>query len=48
MQLSQDATFVEQINNAGSNVAFRGQDAYLAYLTNLSETVDRLAEVLAP
>lgn len=48
MELSQEETFVEQINNAGSTVAFRGQDAYTTYLTNLSETVDRLAEVIAP
>lgn len=47
-ELSQDPAFVEQINNAGSSVAFRGQDDYVTYLSNLSETVERLAEVLAP
>lgn len=48
MELSQDPTFVEQINNAGADVAFRGREAYSAYLANLAETVERLAEVIAP
>jgi tripartite-type tricarboxylate transporter receptor subunit TctC len=48
MELSQDPTFIEQINNAGADVAFRGREAYSAYLANLAETVDRLAEVIAP
>jgi len=48
MELSQDEAFIEQINNAGSDVAFRGQDDYVTYLGNLSETVERLAGVLAP
>jgi tripartite-type tricarboxylate transporter receptor subunit TctC len=48
MELSKDAAYIEQINNAGSDVAFRGQADYVAYLGNLSETVERLAEVLAP
>jgi len=47
-ELSKDETFVEQVNNAGAEVQFRGQDEYTAYLGKLSETVDRLAEVLAP
>jgi hypothetical protein len=46
--LSQDPAFIEQINNAGADVAFRGREAYSAYLANLAETVDRLAEVIAP
>lgn len=48
MELSQDPTFVEQINNAGADVAFRGREAYSAYLANLAATVERLAEVIAP
>lgn len=48
MELSEDPTFIEQINNAGAEVAFRGQDGYTAYLSNLSASVDRLAEVIAP
>ena len=47
-ELAKDETFVQQVNNAGAEVQFRGQDDYVAYLTKLSETVDRLAEVLAP
>ncbi|SIS94866.1 Tripartite-type tricarboxylate transporter, receptor component TctC [Roseivivax lentus] len=47
-ELSQDATFIEQVNNAGAEVQFRGQEGYGAYLTRLDETVNRLAEVLAP
>ncbi|MBY6201736.1 tripartite tricarboxylate transporter substrate binding protein [Maritalea mobilis] len=48
MELSQDEAFIEQINNAGADVAFRGREAYSAYLANLAATVDRLAEVIAP
>ncbi len=48
MELSQDATFIEQINNAGASVAFRGREDYTTYLSNLSDTVERLAEVIAP
>ncbi|SFP41604.1 Bug family tripartite tricarboxylate transporter substrate binding protein [Tranquillimonas alkanivorans] len=47
-QLSEDEAFVEQVNNAGAEVQFRGQEEYTEYLQNLSETVDRLAAVLAP
>ncbi len=47
-ELATDETFVKQVNNAGAEVQFRGQDDYVAYLSKLSETVDRLAEVLAP
>lgn len=46
--LSNDPTFIEQVNNAGADVAFRGQDGYTAYLSNLAASVDRLAEVIAP
>jgi tripartite-type tricarboxylate transporter receptor subunit TctC len=47
-ELSQDPTFIEQINNAGADVLFRGREGYTAYLSSLSATVDRLAEVIAP
>lgn len=46
--LSNDPAFIEQVNNAGADVAFRGQDGYTAYLSNLAASVDRLAEVIAP
>ena len=46
--LSQDAAFVTQVNNAGAEVDYRGRDGYRAYLGSLAETVERLAEVLAP
>lgn len=47
-ELAQDADFIEQVNNAGAEVQFRGQENYATYLGNLSETVERLAAVLAP
>lgn len=47
-ELSQDETYIEQTNNAGASVEFRGQDAYSAYLADLDETVKSLSEVLAP
>jgi tripartite-type tricarboxylate transporter receptor subunit TctC len=47
-ELSKDPGFIEQINNAGAEVAFRGQDGYTTYLSNLSASVERLAEVIAP
>lgn len=47
-QLSQDETFIQQINNVGAEVMFRGREDYIAYLDNLSETVARLSEVIAP
>jgi tripartite-type tricarboxylate transporter receptor subunit TctC len=47
-ELSQDPAYVEQINNAGADVAFRGREAYTAYLSTLATTVERLAEVIAP
>ena len=47
-QLAQDPTYIEQTNNAGAMVDFRGQDAYRTYLSNLDATVQSLAEVLAP
>ncbi len=46
--LSNDPSFIEQINNAGAEVAFRGQDGYTTYLSNLATSVDRLADVIAP
>lgn len=48
MDLSTDATFVQQINNAGADVAFRGREGYSAYLGTLGQTVERLSEVIAP
>jgi tripartite-type tricarboxylate transporter receptor subunit TctC len=47
-ELAMDPTYVEQTNNAGADVDFRGQDAYRTYLTNLNGTVKSLASVLAP
>lgn len=47
-QLSQDETFIQQINNSGADVLFRGREGYFAYLDNLSATVERLSEVIAP
>lgn len=47
-ELAEDEDFIEQVNNAGAEVQFRGQEDYAAYLENLSDTVDRLAGVLAP
>ncbi|WP_343501889.1 tripartite tricarboxylate transporter substrate binding protein [Alloyangia pacifica] len=46
--LSKDETYIEQTNNAGASVMFRGQEGYRAYLAKLDETVKSLAEVLAP
>lgn len=47
-QLSQDETFIQQINNSGADVLFRGREDYFAYLDTLSATVERLSEVIAP
>lgn len=47
-QLAADETFVTQVNNAGGEVNFRGQEAYAAYLGNLTETINRLSAKLAP
>ncbi|WP_417599838.1 Bug family tripartite tricarboxylate transporter substrate binding protein [Pararhodobacter oceanensis] len=46
--LANDPTYIEQTENAGASVMFRGQDAYRAYLSNLDRTVQSLSEVLAP
>ncbi|MFT6223824.1 MAG: tripartite-type tricarboxylate transporter receptor subunit TctC [Paracoccaceae bacterium] len=46
--MAQDATYIEQTNNAGADVDFRGQAAYSAYLGNLDATVKSLSAVLAP
>lgn len=46
--LSQNEAFITQVNNAGAEVDFRGREGYRAYLSSLGETVERLAEVLAP
>mgnify|MGYP003669372405 CR=1 FL=1 len=45
--LSKDETYIEQTNNAGASVMFRGQDGYRAYLEKLDATVTSLSEVLA-
>ena len=47
-KLAVDPTYVEQTNNAGADVDFRGQDVYRTYLTKLDKTVKSLASVLAP
>lgn len=47
-ELSKDETYIEQTNNAGASVMFRGQEGYRAYLAKLDETVKSLAGVLAP
>ncbi|MCA0922522.1 Bug family tripartite tricarboxylate transporter substrate binding protein [Pseudooceanicola nanhaiensis] len=47
-ELSKDATYIEQTNNAGAEVMFRGQEGYATYLSKLDETVKSLSEVLAP
>lgn len=46
--LSKDPDFVTQINNAGAEVDFRGQEAYTTYLSKLETTVSRLSGALAP
>ena len=47
-EMAQDPTYIEQTNNAGADVGFRGQEDYRAYLTKLDETVKSLSSVLAP
>ncbi|WP_119167918.1 Bug family tripartite tricarboxylate transporter substrate binding protein [Algihabitans albus] len=47
-QLASDQSFIEQMNNVGSEVGFRGQADYADYLTDLTETVQRLSTRLAP
>lgn len=47
-ELAADESFVEQVNNVGAEVDFRGQEGYAAYLSKLEATVERLAERLAP
>ncbi|MEM8957804.1 MAG: tripartite tricarboxylate transporter substrate binding protein [Pseudomonadota bacterium] len=46
--LSEDPTYIEQTNNAGADVLFRGQEDYRTYLSNLNDTVVSLSAVLAP
>ncbi len=46
--LSKDPTYIEQTNNAGADVLFRGQEGYRTYLSKLDETVKALSAVLAP
>lgn len=45
-KLSQDETYIEQTNNAGSQVTFMGQEEYRAYLAKLDATVKSLASVV--
>ena len=47
-EMAQDPTYIEQTNNAGADVGFRGQEDYRAYLGKLDETVKSLSSVLAP
>ncbi|KAJ29210.1 tripartite tricarboxylate transporter substrate binding protein [Sulfitobacter pontiacus] len=47
-EMAQDPTYIEQTNNAGADVGFRGQEDYRAYLSKLDETVKSLSSVLAP
>ncbi|PQO24874.1 tripartite tricarboxylate transporter substrate binding protein [Rhodobacteraceae bacterium WD3A24] len=46
-ELAADEDFVQQVNNAGAEVSFRGQEDYVTYLTGLTETVERLSSALA-
>ncbi|GAB4394085.1 MAG: tripartite tricarboxylate transporter substrate binding protein BugD [Kiloniellaceae bacterium] len=43
-----DPTFVQQVNNAGGEVNFRGQEGYRAYLESLQKAIDKLASRLNP
>jgi tripartite-type tricarboxylate transporter receptor subunit TctC len=45
-QLSEDEQYVEQTNNAGAAVDFRGQEEYRQYLENLDATIQRLSSKL--
>src|SRR5690606_4128893 len=47
-QLSKNPDYIEQTNNLGADVLFRGQEEYRTYLSDLDETVKSLSEVLAP
>lgn len=47
-QLATDDTFVKQVNNAGGEVNFRGQEAYTTYLQGLQKAIDKLAGKLQP
>lgn len=47
-ELAADSAFREQMTNVGSEIGFRGQADYAAYLTALTETVQRLSSRLAP
>lgn len=46
-QLSEDEAFIEQIDNLGAKVDFRGQEDYTEYLQNLDANIERLAGRLA-
>ncbi len=45
-ELQHDESFVESINNAGSEVVYRGREEYAEYLEDLDATVERLADHL--
>jgi tripartite-type tricarboxylate transporter receptor subunit TctC len=45
-ETAQDEEFVQQINNAGAEVDFRGEEAYRQYLENLDATILRLVSRL--
>lgn len=47
-ELSKNPDYIEQTNNLGADVLFRGQEEYRTYLSDLDETVKSLSEVLAP
>jgi tripartite-type tricarboxylate transporter receptor subunit TctC len=47
-KLAADDTFVKQVNNAGGEVNFRGQEAYTTYLQSLQAAIDKLAGKLQP
>ncbi|MBJ3778789.1 Bug family tripartite tricarboxylate transporter substrate binding protein [Acuticoccus mangrovi] len=45
-ELSEDETFVEQLNNAGAEADFRGHEAYTKYLESLDTAIERLSDKL--
>jgi tripartite-type tricarboxylate transporter receptor subunit TctC len=47
-KLAADETFVKQVNNAGGEVNFRGQDSYRTYLESLQKAIDKLSSRLSP
>lgn len=47
-ELASDDTFLKQVNNAGAEVNFRGQEAYENYLEGLQTAIDKLSNKLQP